>query len=73
MKIDRAALREAQEPLKRRYGEDPHAALVTLRARGALGEGVSCSVETGRALAEADTHAKILIDPASVAQAPAKA
>jgi uncharacterized OsmC-like protein len=56
LKIDRAALREAQEPLKRRYGEGPHAALVTLRARGALGEGVSCSVETGRALAEAGLH-----------------
>jgi uncharacterized OsmC-like protein len=43
--------------LKDRYREDPEAALVTLRAAGALGaEGVSCSVETGRALVDAGLH-----------------
>ena len=45
-----------QAPLKERYGEEPKAALVTLSARGTLGEGVSCSVDTGRALAEAGLH-----------------
>jgi uncharacterized OsmC-like protein len=45
-----------QGPLKQRYRDDPDAALVTLRAAGRLGEGVSCSVETGRAIAEAGLH-----------------
>jgi uncharacterized OsmC-like protein len=49
-------LRALQAPLKERYREDPAAALVTLRARGELGEGVSCSVQTGRAIAEAGLH-----------------
>jgi uncharacterized OsmC-like protein len=54
--VDRAALRSAQEPLKNRYREDPAAALVTLRARGELGAGITCSVATGRAIAEAGLH-----------------
>jgi uncharacterized OsmC-like protein len=54
--VDRAGLRSVQGPLKDRYREDPGAALVTLRASGALGEGITCSVGTGRALAEAGLH-----------------
>lgn len=54
--MDRAALRTLQEPLKARYEEDPEAALVTLSATGTLGEHVSCSVATGRAIAEAGLH-----------------
>lgn len=54
--MDRAELRSAQQPLKDRYREDPSAALVTLRASGTLGEGVTCSVQTGRALAAAGLH-----------------
>ena len=54
--MERDALRAIQEPLKERYREEPDAALVTLAARGELGEGVSCSVQTGRALAEAGLH-----------------
>src|SRR3989440_12028830 len=49
-------LRAVQEPLKQRYRDDPGCAVVTLRAEGTLGEGVSCSVATGRALAEAGLH-----------------
>lgn len=45
-----------QGPLKQKYRDDPSAALVTLRASGQLGEGISCSVETGRAIAEAGLH-----------------
>lgn len=45
-----------QAPLKERYREQPGAALVTLSAVGTLGEGVSCSVQTGRAIAEAGLH-----------------
>jgi uncharacterized OsmC-like protein len=54
--VDRATLRAAQEPLKERYREDPAAATVVLRASATLGEGITCSVETGRALAEAGLH-----------------
>ena len=54
--MDRAALRELQAPLKERYRADAEAAVVTLRAQGSLGEGITCSVDTGRALAEAGLH-----------------
>src|SRR5260221_12470745 len=43
-------LRSVQTPLKERYRETPDAALITLRAEGRLGEGVSCKIETGKAL-----------------------
>ncbi len=54
--MERDELRAIQAPLKERYEEEPQAALVTLKASGSLGEGVSCSVDTGRALAEAGLH-----------------
>ena len=54
--MDQDALATLQAPLKASYREDPEAAVVTLRARGRLGEGVSCSLDTGRALAEAGLH-----------------
>jgi len=50
-------LRELQAPLKERYRTQPEAALVTLRAQGRLdAEGLTCKVETGRALVEAGLH-----------------
>ncbi|HKH82170.1 MAG TPA: OsmC family protein [Gemmatimonadales bacterium] len=50
-------LRALQAPLKERYKENPGTALVTLRASGRLDEsGVSCRVDTGRALVEAGLH-----------------
>lgn len=49
-------LRALQAPLKERYKERPDAALITLRAQGRLGEGVTCSVQTGKALVEAGLH-----------------
>jgi uncharacterized OsmC-like protein len=49
-------LRAIQAPLKERYREAPEAARVTLRAEGRLGEGVSCSIETGKALVVAGLH-----------------
>ena len=49
-------LRALQAPLKQRYQQDPSAALMTLKAEGTLGEGVTCRVETGRAIAEAGLH-----------------
>lgn len=54
--MNRDALRSVQEPLKRRYREDPAAARVTLSAHGALGEGVSCSLQTARAASAAGLH-----------------
>jgi uncharacterized OsmC-like protein len=54
--MDRDDLVAVQGPLKDRYREDPEAARVTLSAEGELGDGVSCSVQTGRALAEAGLH-----------------
>jgi uncharacterized OsmC-like protein len=54
--MDRDQLRALQAPLKERYIEQPEAALVTLSAVGSLGDGVSCSVQTGRALAQAGLH-----------------
>jgi uncharacterized OsmC-like protein len=54
--MEREELRAIQTPLKERYQEEPEAALVTLSAEGTLGEGVSCSVQTGRAIAEAGLH-----------------
>jgi uncharacterized OsmC-like protein len=54
--VDRAQLRSVQEPLKERYRAEPDAALVTLRASGTLGDGISCAVGTGRSLAEAGLH-----------------
>jgi len=49
-------LRRLQAPIKERYRDTPESALITLRAQGSIGEGVTCSVETGRALVEAGLH-----------------
>ena len=54
--MDRDALRALQAPLKDSYKTAPDKALVTLKATGTLGEGISCSVETGRAIANAGLH-----------------
>lgn len=54
--MDRAGLHALQAPLKERYRDEPAAAVVTLSAAGALGDGISCSVATGRAIAEAGLH-----------------
>lgn len=54
--MDREHLREIQAPLKADYREDPSKAFLTLHADGQLGDGVSCSVATGRALVEAGLH-----------------
>jgi uncharacterized OsmC-like protein len=50
-------LRALQAPLKEQYKDNPAKALVTLRASGSLhAAGLSCRVETGRALIEAGLH-----------------
>jgi uncharacterized OsmC-like protein len=54
--MDAAKLKNIQAPIKARYRDDAEAAVVTLRADGAIGEGITCSVETGRALLDAGLH-----------------
>lgn len=49
-------LRKLQAPLKEKYRENPESATITLKAEGKTGEGISCKVETGRALVEAGLH-----------------
>ena len=49
-------LRSLQAPLKERYKSEPSAAHITLKAQGRIGENVTCSVETGRALVAAGLH-----------------
>jgi uncharacterized OsmC-like protein len=53
-------LREAQRPLKEQYRADPNAARITLVARGEQTETpISCSVDIGRAVYEAQAHAGV--------------
>ncbi len=54
MKADE--LKALQAPLKQQYRDDPGSALITLRAEGSIGDGITCKVETGRAVAEAGLH-----------------
>jgi uncharacterized OsmC-like protein len=49
-------LKNLQAPLKEKYREQPGSAVITLKAHGKIGEGISCKVETGRALVEAGLH-----------------
>lgn len=49
-------LRSLQAPLKDRYREQPEAALITLKAQGRVGEGITCKVQTGQALVAAGLH-----------------
>src|SRR3979490_2470098 len=49
-------LRAIQTPLKERYRAEPDAALITLKAEGRIGERVTCSVQTGKAVVEAGLH-----------------
>jgi uncharacterized OsmC-like protein len=54
MKADE--LKSLQAPIKERYRQEPNAAMITLRAEGKIGEGVTCNVQTGKALVEAGLH-----------------
>lgn len=49
-------LKALQAPFKDRYREQPEAAVITLKAEGEIGEGVTCSVNTAKALVEAGLH-----------------
>ncbi|NJM34627.1 MAG: OsmC family protein [Rhodomicrobium sp.] len=54
--MDADALKAIQAPFKERYRESPEAAVITLKAEGEVGDGVTCSVQTGKALIEAGLH-----------------
>lgn len=54
--MDAQSLKEMQAPLKQQYRERPESAVITLKAAGELGEGLTCSVETGAALVVAGLH-----------------
>ena len=49
-------LKTLQAPLKERYRSEPDAALITLKAEGRIGEGVTCSVQTGKELEIGRAH-----------------
>ena len=49
-------LRNLQAPLKEQYRENPGSALITLKATGTIGKGISCKLDTGRAMVEAGLH-----------------
>ena len=49
-------LRAVQAPLKERYRSEPEAGVITLKAEGRIGEGITCSIQTGKALVKAGLH-----------------
>ncbi len=56
MKLTGEELKTIQAPLKSKYRDNPNSALITLKAAGQLGEGISCKVSTGKAMVEAGLH-----------------
>jgi uncharacterized OsmC-like protein len=54
--VERDDLRARQGPLKQQYRDNASGALITLSAEGNLGEGITCSVATGKAIARAGLH-----------------
>jgi uncharacterized OsmC-like protein len=54
--MDAQSLKDMQAPLKQQYRDRPESALITLKAQGLLGDGLTCKVETGKALVEAGLH-----------------
>ena len=54
--MDAQRLKEIQAPLKKKYKDQPQSAMVTLKARAKIGDGITCNIETGKALVEAGLH-----------------
>lgn len=54
--MNSSELKSLQAPLKEKYRTDPGSAIITLKAQGVIGEGVSCKIETGKAFIEAGLH-----------------
>lgn len=56
MQMNGEELKKIQTPLKDKYRSEPTSAMITLKAQGSLSEGISCNVETGKALVQAGLH-----------------
>lgn len=54
--MDADKIRAIQAPLKEKYRKDPESAVITLKAAGKTGEGLTCKVDTGKAMTEAGLH-----------------
>jgi uncharacterized OsmC-like protein len=54
--MNTVTLKNLQAPLKEKYHQEPPSAIITLKAEGKIGEDISCSVETGRAMVKAGLH-----------------
>jgi len=54
--MNAAELKNLQAPLKEQYRAEPESAVITLRAYGKVGDGISCKIETGKALVEVGLH-----------------
>src|ERR1700734_1769156 len=53
-------LRSLQKPLKDQYRTDPQSSRITIRAKGGqTGAPISCSVDIGRAIYQAEAHAGV--------------
>lgn len=54
--MNSSELKGLQDPLKNKYKSNPGSALITLRAKSKIGEGITCKIETGKAMSEAGLH-----------------
>ena len=54
--MNSSELKNLQAPLKEKYKIQPGSAMITLKALGNIGEGISCKVDTGKAMVEAGLH-----------------
>ena len=54
--MNSAELKSLQGPLKEKYQTEPSTAIITLKATGKIGEGISCNIRTSRAMIEAGLH-----------------
>jgi len=54
--MDSIELKNIQAPLKEKFRTQPGSAIITLKAKGKIGEGITCKIETGHALIEAGLH-----------------
>ena len=59
--MDKQELRSIQTPLKEKYTTDPDSAVITLKAKGNLSDGIACSVETGKAMVEAGLISTMMV------------
>jgi uncharacterized OsmC-like protein len=48
--------KKIQTPLKDEYRTNEEAAFITLKAKGNIGENISCKIDTGKAMVEAGLH-----------------